>query len=93
MIYEIIKISLIASVFSFLGEPDMIFSFYRKWIMKLPPWLNKPLGSCNLCISGQVCFWYFIFTQPFNIINLLFFTSAGVFLSSIYSAIYYYDES
>ena len=44
MILDVIKISLIASVFSFLGEPDMIFAWYRKQIMKLPDWLNKPLG-------------------------------------------------
>ena len=93
MILELIKISLIASVFSFLGDEDMIFSWYRKLIMKLPNWLNRPLGSCNLCITGQACFWYFLFTQEYNLINHLFFTSAGIFLSSIYSTIWYYEET
>ena len=59
---DIVKISLIFSVFSFLGEPDMIFAPYRRLIMKLPDWLNKPLGSCHLCITGQAMFWYYLIT-------------------------------
>ena len=87
------KISLIASVFSFLGEPDMIFAWYRKLIMKLPDWLNKPLGSCHMCISGQACAWYYLITSfsQYNLLEHLFFTSAGIFLSSIYAIIWYYE--
>lgn len=82
-------------MFSFLGEPDMIFGFYRKLIMRLPDWLNKPLGSCNLCITGQACLWYYLITRfnNYNLIDHLFFISLGIFLSSIYSAIFYYDEN
>ena len=90
--FEIIQISLIASVFSFLGDEDMIFSWYRKLIMRLPNWLNRPLGSCNLCVTGQACLWYYLITtQNYNIIEHLFFTSAGIFLSSVYSLIWYYE--
>jgi hypothetical protein len=90
---DVIKISLITSVFSFLGEPDNIFSFYRKQIMKLPSFLNKPLGSCHLCISGQACFWYFLIVHfhSYNFIDHLFFTSAGIFLSSLYSLLWYLE--
>lgn len=88
---DLIQISLIASVFSFLGDEGMIFSWYQKLISKLPDWLNKPLGSCNLCITGQACFWYYIFAYDYNLIDHLFFTSAGIFLSSIYALIWYYD--
>jgi hypothetical protein len=93
MILEVIKISLIASVFSFLGDENMIFSWYRKLIMKLPNWLNKPLGSCNLCITGQVTFWYYLIVHfsQYNLIDHLFFASAGVFISSIFSIIWYYE--
>ena len=95
MIREIFEISIIASIFSFLGEPDMIFAWYRKLIMQLPDWLNKPLGSCNLCITGQACLWYYLITRfnNYNLIDHLFFISLGIFLSSIYSAIFYYDEN
>ena len=91
--YEILKISLIASVFSFLGEPDMIFSWYRKRIMRLPDWLNKPLGSCHVCFTGQVCFWYYliVYFNSYNIIDHLFFVAAGIFLSSIYYIIWNYE--
>lgn len=93
MIYEIIQISLIASVFTFLGDEDMIFHWYRKLIMKLPNWINRPLGSCNLCITGQACFWgYLIMFNEYNVLEHLFFASAGIFLSSIYSIIWYYDS-
>ena len=90
MYLELIQISLIASVFSFLGEPDMIFAWYRKLIMKLPDWLNRPLGSCHLCFTGQACFWYYliVYFSSYNFIDHLFFTSAGIFLSSIYCTIW-----
>ncbi len=93
MILTVIKISLIASMFSFLGEPDMIFAPYRKLIMKLPDWLNKPLGSCHLCFTGQACFWYYIIVNisNYNLIDHLFFVSAGIFLSSIYAIIFYHE--
>jgi len=88
---DFIKISLIASVFSFLGEPEMVFAPYRKLIMRLPNWLNKPLGSCHLCVTGQACFWYYFTLGSYNLIEHLFFVSAGIFLSSIYAIIWYYD--
>jgi hypothetical protein len=89
---ELLKISLIASMFSFLGDEDMIFAWYRKLIMKLPDWLNRPLGSCHLCLTGQACFWYYLLTvTPYNFIEHLFFAAAGIFLSSIYSIIWYYE--
>lgn len=93
MILTVIKISLIASMFSFLGEPDMIFAPYRKLIMKLPDWLNKPLGSCHLCFTGQVCLWYYLITNlsNYNLLEHLFFISAGIFLSSIYAIIFYHE--
>ena len=92
MFIDLIQISIIASVFSFLGDEDMIFGWYRKLIMKLPNWLNKPFGSCHLCITGQACFWYYLFTTTnYNLIEHLFFASAGIFLSSIYATIWYYD--
>jgi hypothetical protein len=93
MISELIKISIIASIFSFLGDPEQIFAFYRRQIMKLPDWLNKPLGSCNLCLTGQACLWYYLIAHfsNYNLIDHLFFTSAGIFLSSIYAIIWYYE--
>jgi hypothetical protein len=93
-VLEILQISIIVSVFSFLGEPDMIFAWYRKLIMKLPDWLNRPLGSCHLCISGQSCFWYYLIVHfySYNIIDHLFFASAGIFLSSIFYTIWNYEQ-
>jgi hypothetical protein len=90
-VVEIIQVSLIASMFSFLGEPGMIFWRYRRLIMRLPDWLNKPLGSCHLCFTGQCCLWYYLIVHfnEYNLLNHLFFISAGIFLSSIYALIYY----
>lgn len=87
-LYLIAKISLVASVFSFLGEPDELFAWYRKLIMRLPDWLNKPLGSCHRCLSGQAVLWIFLFTQPFDFFGLLFYVSLGIFLSQIYYIIW-----
>lgn len=92
MILLAFKISLIAFMFVALGEPGMIFSWYRKLIDPLPEWLYNPLGGCQYCFAGQCALWYFLFTQPFNIINLLFFISLSIFLTSIYSIIWNYEQ-
>lgn len=88
----VIKISLIAYVFYRLTEPEQIFAFYGKLISGLPEWLWKPLGGCVRCFVGQVCFWAFLFLQPYNIIEHLFFASAGIFLTFIYDIIYNHHE-
>jgi len=95
MFLEIFKISLIATMFSFLGETGEIFAWYRKIIMKLPDWLNKPLGSCNLCFTGQATFWYYLIVHfaDYNIIDHLFFASCSIFLSYIYSIIWNYGQA
>jgi hypothetical protein len=80
-------------MFCALGEEGMIFEWYQKQICKLPDWLCKPLGGCYKCFTGQVMLWYFLFTKPFDIIELLFFVSAGIFASMFYNLIYtYLDE-
>lgn len=87
--------------------------------MRLPDWLNKPLGSCHLCITGESCLWYYLIAHFENYqvaslkfigisnfsgfidaikgfsnvgIDHLFFIAAGIFLSSIYSLIYYAQD-
>lgn len=86
---EAVKISLICYIFVALGEPGMIFAWYQKLINRLPEWLAKPLGACGYCITGQVSFWYYLFTTPhYNVIDHLFFSSLSIFLISIYSFIW-----
>ena len=89
---EIVKISVICFVFVALGEPGMIFSFYQRQINRLPQWLNKPLGGCGICFTGQVAFWYFIFTHKYNLIDHLFFTSAAILTTMILSKIWNYNN-
>jgi len=84
----IFKISLIAFMFTALGEKGMIFEFYQSWISKLPDWISWPLGKCYKCFTGQVMFWYFLFTHPFDFWELAFFVSGGIFLSVIYYKIW-----
>lgn len=93
MIYEAIKISLICFMFVALGDADMIFAPYQKLIERLPLWLNKPLGGCGYCLTGQVSLWYFVITKPFNIIELLYFVSLSIFLISIYEIIWNYGNT
>jgi hypothetical protein len=86
---DVLKISLIAFMFCALGKDEgMIFHWYQRMIKNLPMYLNFPLGGCYKCFVGQVCFWYFIFAKPFNIIELLFFVSTGIFMAMIYNRIY-----
>ena len=93
MYLMLFKISIVAFIFVQMGEPDMIFSWYQKAINKLPHWLNAPLGGCLWCFTGQVCFWSYIiiYHAEYNIIDHLFFTSLGIFASSIYDKIWNYE--
>ena len=93
MILLSFKISLICFIFLVMGEPGMIFSFYQKLIDKLPDWLYKPLGGCSYCFTGQVSLWYFIITQKFDILELLFFVSLSIFFVKIYSTIWNFEPS
>jgi len=34
-------------------------------------WL-KPIMTCELCVSGQIALWTYLFTQPFHIFGLIF---------------------
>jgi hypothetical protein len=90
---EIFKISLIAYMFCALGQKKMIFHWYQRLIKRLPDWLSFPLGRCYKCFTGQVCFWYFIFTKSWSgtnndFIELAFFVSVGIFCAVIYNRIY-----
>jgi len=85
---EIIKISLICYVFTILIKEKHIFQFYGRLIKRLPWYLYNPLGGCFMCLTGEVLLWYYIITQPFNIIEMLFYPSCGIMLTLIYDKIY-----
>jgi len=89
MYLEILKISLITFTISYLiGEKRTPLSWYGRLIKRLPWYLCKPLGGCYKCFTGEVFLWYYVFTKHFNIIDLLFFVSAGIFCAMIYHRIY-----
>jgi len=94
MIKEIVEISLIAFMFVALGDPEMIFAPYQRLISNLPLWLNKPLGGCSYCFTGQVCLWYYLIFhfRDYQLREHLFFASAGIFLVSIYNFIWYNEK-
>jgi hypothetical protein len=86
---EILKLSLITFMISALiQEPHTPLSWYGSLIDRLPWYLRKPLGGCYKCFTGEVLLWYFVFTKPFDVIELLFFVFAGIFVSIIYNKIY-----
>lgn len=87
---SIFKISIIVFIFVKLGEPGHILAWYQKLIENLPEWLWKPLGGCVMCVCGQVLFWSYLILhfKDYNLINHLFYPSAGIFLVVIYDYIY-----
>ena len=88
MDWSILKISLICYMFCALGAEGKIFHWYRMLIDRLPEWLCRPLGACYMCFTGQVMLWYFLFTKPFDLIELGFTISFGIIMSMIYNKIY-----
>jgi hypothetical protein len=71
-----------------IQQDKSLLKWYHSLIKQLPWYLYFPLGGCYKCFVGQFCLWYFIITKPFNIIELGFFISAGIFLSMVYHLIY-----
>jgi len=90
---EILKLSIIVFIFWTLGESGQIFNFYFRWIENLPTWLNKPIGGCLRCMSGQVLFHYYWIThlQNYHLIDQLFYPAAGILLATIYQYLYEKD--
>src|SRR4030043_1346761 len=85
----LLKISFISYMFWYLGSEGNIFAWYQKLIESLPDWIGKPLGKCYICLTGQVCLWYFLFTvKDYSLVEHSFFIAAGIFLSMVYHLIF-----
>ena len=69
--YVYVILALLIGVFGWVwvnvfSQTDMIFSWYYQLIEKLPFWISKPLGTCDLCFAGQIAFWVFLlFLWPY----------------------------
>lgn len=77
-------------MFWVLGTPGHLFNFWFVWIEGLPTWLYKPLGGCVRCAVGQALFHAYWITHlhNYNIIDQLFYPSAGIALVIIYTHLY-----
>jgi hypothetical protein len=90
MIWQAIIIGITAWVFTLiLIEPDMIFYRYGELIRKLPDWLNKPLGICEYCLSGQLALWYYFTLGNYNLFYHIGFISVSIFTVKITNIIVY----
>ena len=88
--YDAIRISLITFMFSALSQRDnSILSWYGRLINKLPWYLSRPIGGCYMCLTGQVCLWYYVITESrFDVVEFLFFVSFGILCSMGYNKLY-----
>ena len=85
---DILKISLIAFMFSALTQDEhTLLSWYGKLLNKLPWYLCKPLGGCYRCFVGQVCLWYLVIKGE-TILEIMFLTSFGIMISMVYNKAY-----
>ena len=48
-------------------------------------WIMNPILECELCVSGQLALWIFLFTAPFNLINLIFCICLSILIAKILS--------
>lgn len=55
MVYGLL-FSVIGYVFTEILLDDLLY-FYDRWLDKLPEWLQKPLGRCSVCFTGQLSLW------------------------------------
>lgn len=89
---EIILIAITGYVFtSILINPGMIFDFYGDFLdEKVKPRSHKladAMGLCVYCFTGQLAFWYYIFTRVVKVDNepflIIGFVSASIFIIAI----------
>jgi hypothetical protein len=87
-IFTAFQIGVFAYVFvCILMEPKSIFELYGDLLADLNnkyPYLARPLGYCELCFSGQLALWYFVFEYKYNFIqHILFISFAILFTKAI----------
>ena len=83
-------LSLTAWVFvNILEDEDMILGWYNKLIGKLPNWISKPLGGCDLCMAGQFGFWGYFLLGDYKLLEHLFFTMLTIFFIKVIDKIIY----
>ncbi len=83
-------LALTAWVFvNILEDEDMIFGWYGKLIDKLPKWISKPIGGCDLCMAGQFGFWGYFLLGDYKLIEHLFFIILTIFFIKILDLIIY----
>lgn len=90
---EILKVSVVIIVFLICTEEGMIFAWYYKMIQKLPDFLYKPAGGCNLCFAGQTSLWYYFIAHwhAYNFFTHLVFISATILIVLIIDKIINYE--
>lgn len=93
-IYIAIYCSIIAYVYGdILTDPDKILGGWGDWITELhadaannKEWLKERffyMISCSLCLSGQLSLWSFLFSQTFDLVQLVFTISLSILLTKI----------
>lgn len=70
-----IVIAFIGYAFTRIIMEDLL-AWYTRAILRLPDWLNKPLGICGVCMTGQLSFWLLLPMVEWNYIGVL--TFAGI---------------
>jgi hypothetical protein len=94
MLKEALAIGIIVYVFVILTSPGMIFYFWYKWIDHLPDALFKPLGGCNLCLSGQISLWFYLikYFHSYNFFEHIFFISGTILTVMILDKLIDYEQ-
>mgnify|MGYP006879605782 FL=1 len=67
-----------------LMEQGQLLSWYDDWLDGVEdklPWLSHPLGKCERCFTGQLSFWFYVWTNypNCNPVKLVIFTSFSIF--------------
>lgn len=92
MVLTFILIGIAAWVFTMiLGNPDMLFGWWFKWIEQLPEWVSKPLGACEYCLAGQLALWYYLikYFNNYDFIEHILMVSLSIFIVKLTNTIIY----
>lgn len=92
LLIYVVLLPLVGVAWNSMTDDGMIFFWYWRLLDNLSSkhkafeYIVKPLGFCNVCLSGQLAFWVYVFSpikHEYNIILHLVLTGATIGMVSV----------
>ena len=93
---EILKLGVIAYALGVMMQPNMVLNWYYRLIDRIPyDFIFKPLGGCNICLSGQIALWFYLITywKEYNLFEHIFYVCGTITITLILDKLIDYEPA